>query len=675
MLQGSTERFDQSGLGFSFAGHGSNLAQRAEDPTLGHAPSARYDAPERSEDPVPPGKSMYCQICGTRNDEELEYCRHCHQKLVVVSGAQAIVDQEAFDASPEEHFSFDEHLLERISILEEVVRRTTETVRHALSALYKLEQKILVNQTGITTLRDLLEEKRLVGREEWSELWESRMDYQLLALEKRERFAAVKEKIAELHGGNEPERFHRLLDEAEYALLALDIEGAIRALDDAHRADPTNHELAFFLGETFFNEGDGEAALPYFKHVLTAREDHFQSLVYCGVLYHEQRESARAEELLKRAVALYPDAFLPAFSLGAVYAAEGRLNEAAVLLERAVWVERVPQAYFLLGSCCYEMGRSGAAIRHLAEAVRLDPAMQEGHYLLGLAYLDRRWYRKALASLRDAQRLRPVRLGYRELVKLLAEREGPEEDGALSAKAAEGKAMSWVREAEGALKRGEPGPALSAYRQALSHDPENPTLLVAFAMACLEVDRPQEIEPVITKAVELEPSERLRATAYTTLIEALRSQGKYREGNRLGHRLLDEEGSEFAQSLACLEMAMNLAEIEEDLDDALSFARRSLELLPAELEELSLAALGWVHYKRREFDEAVSYLGRASEIGPSSRNLTHLGMALLAAGDRDRARQVLVEARQAGEQRGAFGEKVLECLKDGALRLADPPGP
>jgi len=287
---------------------------------------------------------MYCQVCGTKNDEDLEYCRQCHQKLVVVSGVQAILDQEAFDASPEEHFSFDEHLLERISILEEVVRRTTETVRHALSALYKLEQKILVNQTGVTTLRDLLEEKRLIRHEEWSELWESRMDYQLLALEKRERFGGVKEQIAELHSGEDSEGFHRLLDEAEYALLELDIDGAIRALDDAHRADPMNYELAFFLGETFFNEGDGEAALPYFIQVLKARPDHYQSLILGGVLYHEQREDARAEELLKRAVALYPDAFLPAFSLGAVYAAGGCLNEAAVLLERAVALEGLPQA-------------------------------------------------------------------------------------------------------------------------------------------------------------------------------------------------------------------------------------------------------------------------------------------------------------------------------------------
>ena len=51
-------------------------------------------------------------------------------------------------------------------------------------------------------LRELLEQEACIGCEEWSELWESKMDYQLLALEKRERFLAIKERIAALYHGD-----------------------------------------------------------------------------------------------------------------------------------------------------------------------------------------------------------------------------------------------------------------------------------------------------------------------------------------------------------------------------------------------------------------------------------------------------------------------------------------
>lgn len=610
---------------------------------------------------------MFCQVCGAKNHEEQEYCRLCNQRLLVISGFYSDEDQEAFDSNAEEQLSFDEHLLERISILEEVVRRTADALRQALATTYKLEQKILVNQTGITTLRDLLETKQVIGREEWSEIWESRMDYQLLALEKRERFALVKDRIAALYRGEQNDEFRRLLDDAGYSLLAFDIEGAVRALEAAHDLDPKNYELSFFLAETFFNEGQNDTAVEYFQRVLRIRPNHYESLVYSGVLCHEAGERQRAEELLKRAVACYPDAFLPTFSLGAVYASEGRLSQAVLFLERAVSLDPIPQAFYLMGSCCYEMGRVSAAIRHLREAVRQDPVFEEAYYLLGLAYLDRRWYRKALDAFREAQRLNPKSLAYPELVQILSGREdAPPEDG---------EAAEWLRRGEEAMGQGKVRQALSCYRRALSCDAENPSLLVTYAMACLELGRAQEIRPVIDKIMRLDPEERLRTTAYATLIEALRTEGKYREGNRIGRLMLSEDQSPFSKTMACYEIAFNLAEMEEELDEALGLARLSLETSPEELKRFSLAALGWVHYKRREFDQAIDFLTRSTQLGVSSRTLTHLGMALLASGKRERARNVLVEARALNEKSTGLESKVLECLKDSTRLLINGPEP
>lgn len=602
---------------------------------------------------------MFCQVCGAKNQESDEYCRQCHQKLLVVSGALAIESQEEFDASPEEHFSFDEHLLERISILEEVVRRTTESVRQTLGVLYKLEQKILVNQTGITSLRDLLEDKRILAREEWSELWESRMDYQLLALEKRERFLGVVDKIAELYGGEDAEPFRRLLHDAGRALQGLDIEAALRLLGQAHDLDPLNYELSFFLGETFFNDGDAETAWFYFRLVLEAKPDHYESLILAGVLLNELGQEKRAEDHLKRAVQLYPESFLPAFSLGAVYAADGRLAPAKGLLRKAVELDPVPQALYLLGRCHYESGELGLAIEFLQNTVSADPIREEAHYLLGLAYLDRRWYRKAQESLGEAHRLAPARLSFRELHQVLEQ-------------AAENDAVRELDGAEDLLHRGEQRAFLSAYRRALAQEPENPALMVSYAIACLELGRTQEIEPLVRKILGGDHSATLRAAASATHIEALRSQGRFREGDRLGRALLSEGGSDVVETVACFEIAMNLAEIEEDLDEALRYARRSLETAPDALTQISLSTLGWVHYKRREWHDAVDCLDRSSTALPTSRTLTHLGMALLAAGERDRAREVLHEAHSLNDEDPGWGEKILECLKDGTRRPTHP---
>ncbi len=602
---------------------------------------------------------MYCQVCGAPNRDDHEFCVRCHQKLLVLSGAVR-EEEESYEEGAEESFSFDEHLLERISILEEAVKRTAETVRQLLGALHKQEKNILINQTGVSALRELLEQKKYIGGEEWSELWESKMDYQLLALEKRERFLGVKERIAGLYHGDKRKPFLQLLEDAEYALFGFDIERAVAALEAAYKLDRGNYELAYFLGETHFNEGNSEAALTYFTRVLEVKPDHYEGLVYSGVIHYESGDHNRAEESLKRAVAIYPDSFLPHFSLGAVYAGKGDLAKAVLFLERAVGVEPVPQALFLLGSCYYEMGKLSSAVHFLQEAVRHDPAFEEAHHLLGLAYLDRHWTRKALDSFRQAQRLNPKRLQYQDLVRYLSGHDGT------PLPTVGGDAGVWFKKAEDFLARDNLKQAHVCYRRALALDPENPTLLMSYALLCLHMNRSQEIEAVTRKVLDLNPGESLKATAYAALIEAMRSQGKFREGNRLGERLLDEGSSNFTKSIAYYEMAYNLAEMEEDLDEALDFARRSVELSPDEIKQFPLAALGWVHYKRKEFDKAVDFLSRSSELGPSPVTLTHLGMALLASGEEDQARSVLAHARALGERGEALQEKMMECMKDSA---------
>ena len=57
---------------------------------------------------------MYCQVCGAQNRDDHEFCVRCHQKLLVLSGSLR-EEEEGYEESGEESFSFDEHLLERIS--------------------------------------------------------------------------------------------------------------------------------------------------------------------------------------------------------------------------------------------------------------------------------------------------------------------------------------------------------------------------------------------------------------------------------------------------------------------------------------------------------------------------------------------------------------------------------
>ena len=73
-----------------------------------------------------------------------------------------------------------------------------------------------------------------------------------------------------------------------------------------------------------------------------------------------------------------------------------------------------------------------------------------------------------------------------------------------------------------------------------------------------------------------------------------------------------------------------------------------------------------MHYKRKADDEAVDCLERSNELGPSPTTLTHLGMALLAAGEEERARGAFGRARSLEPRVGALEERMMECMKDSA---------
>jgi tetratricopeptide (TPR) repeat protein len=600
---------------------------------------------------------LICQFCGTHNELDRDFCKKCQSKLLVVSGSAGAKGYDETDS--EEVVSLDEHLLERVSVLEEIVKRSAETLKLLLDGLNRQEKSGFVAQTGLLALKDLLERKGLLAEEELLDLWEARVDHHMAAMEKRERFGERKERILAGFGGERRERFLGLLGDAELAFFSLEPDKGVRALEEAFRLDRGNAELAFFLGETYFNEGETERAAAMLKHVLTKAPRHFEALVYQGVLENEAGRTEDAVESLKQAVAVNPDAFLPHFALGAVLALSGQLAKAEAYLRRATELEESAQAFSLLGTIAYERGRLSDAIDAFQKAVRLDADDEDALYQLGLCYLDRGWTQKAAERFKSALELNPNRIEYQEASKLLAPA------GGRSLPKPRGEAAELGKRAEAAAGR-EPQKALALYARALKIDPENPTLLIGYALLCSAVGRSAEAVATTKRVLAKGPGEIVAAAAYATLLEALKAEGKFREGSRVAEEMLGAVRSNYAKSIAYFQRATALAEMGEDLDAALAAAELSLKLSPKEMRQFPLAAKGWVHYKRREYERAIECLRRATDLGETPTGLTQLGLAYLAVGDARAARQAFGRAKRRGARpagRGGLEAKMLEQIR------------
>src|SRR6476659_1236064 len=305
--------------------------------------------------------SMLCQTCSAFNEDDREYCYRCQNKLLVLSGLTAFEEDEVEDY--EDDLSLDEHLLERVSAIEEIVKRSAETIRTLVDAIQKHERAIFINQTGLLSVKEILEKKNLLTSDDVVELWESKMGEQMLALEKKQRFTERKDRIVSLFRGEKRDRFKQLLVDAENAIDAFDPDRGMKALEEAFKLDRDNYELSFFLGEMFFNDGNLDRAKHYLERTLDVQPDHFDAAVFYGVLLHERQDLKGAERWLRRAIQISQESFLPYFSLGAIYARKGKLLRAQKFLEKAIQIEQLPQAHFLLGTIFYDKGQLERAIK------------------------------------------------------------------------------------------------------------------------------------------------------------------------------------------------------------------------------------------------------------------------------------------------------------------------
>jgi tetratricopeptide (TPR) repeat protein len=598
---------------------------------------------------------MLCQTCSAYNDDDREFCSRCQNKLLVLSGVNSFEEDESEDYEEEDDVSLDEHLLERVSALEEIIKRSAETIRTLVDAVGKHERAIFINQTGLLSAKELLEKKNLVSADELVELWESKMGEQMLALEKKQRFNERRDRMVSLFRGDKRDRFVQHVKEAEGAFDAFDPDRGMKALEEGFKLDRDNYELSFFLGEMFFNDGNLDRAKSYLERTLEVQPDHFDAAVFYGVLLHERQDLKGAERWLRRAIQISQESFLPYFSLGAIYARKGKLLRAQKFLEKAVQLEPIPQAYYLLGTIFYEKGQLERAIRSLQEAIKLDPDFEEAIYHLGLCYLDRNWNRKAIQCFQEALELNPNKMEYQQAVRIY--------EGISGHVPVEGPAAQELSEAENLATAGNYVEALDHYRRASAEDPDNVNILMPYALLCSHLDLNGEAVTIARNILKHRPTEVVAAAAYTTLVEALRAEGNYKEANRALEEMLHTYSSNYAKSIAYYEKAYNLAEMEESLDEALESAQLALRYSPKELRQFPLAALGWVYFKKQEYQNAVEFLTRSADLGPTATNLMHLGMALLESGQKDRARAIFRKAKSFKTKGAGLEEKILESFR------------
>lgn len=150
-------------------------------------------------------------------------------------------------------------------------------------------------------------------------------------------------------------------------------------------------------------------AIEAFSGAIARKPDSMLAHLKRGAVYQNQSEFDAALRDLREAVNLDPGALLAIELLGDVNASLNRAERAIERYEAYLNLdERNARIHYKLGLSRYRAGRNDAAATALQQALKLDPALGDAYYLLGLVQRDQDNLPAARRSLEEAARRLPA---------------------------------------------------------------------------------------------------------------------------------------------------------------------------------------------------------------------------------------------------------------------------
>nr|WP_320133613.1 tetratricopeptide repeat protein [uncultured Holophaga sp.] len=355
----------------------------------------------------------YCQNCFTWNPGDRETCRKCGTRLLIVAGDQAWDD----DVDNEPDDDLDEHLLERITGLEENLRRI-ETYLEAISdQLGKLERSEVMLRNGLMSLVQEMEQKGQLDGQAFSTRWEGLVEENLQLIGARELFTRYRARILPIAKSKSMSQLRRALLETSALLDMANLPEAANRLAQALSLDPKNYELLFTVAALKEVAQDFDEAESLVRKVVQLSPRHFEAWMLLAKLLRDDLSRAdQAIEALHRAAELRPDEAEPRIQLCEILLDEEDLQGALEAATDALNLQRDGHTLSLMGEVLLARGDSAKAIPLLKEASAFLPGELFVRELLAEGYLIAGERAKAFAILEELLRQNP---GDHELLLLL----------------------------------------------------------------------------------------------------------------------------------------------------------------------------------------------------------------------------------------------------------------
>lgn len=341
----------------------------------------------------------YCQNCLAWNPGERETCVKCGTRLLILAGDQTWEDEPEDTDGGED---LEEHLLERITGLEETLRRVETYLETVSDQLGKLERSEVMLRNGLMALVQEMEQNRQLDAHAFSERWEHLVEENLHLIGAREIFTRYRARILPIARPKSMSQLKRALLETSALLETADLPGAAQRLGQALALDPKNYELVFTVASLHEAAQNFEEAETLARRAVGLSPRHFEAWMLLAKLLQELPDKAdQAIEALHQAADLRLEDPEPRMMLAELLLEQEDLQGALEAAQEAVARRKDGETLLLLGQVFLARGESALAVPALKEASAYLPGDLHVREALAEAYLLQEERPKAFTILQE----------------------------------------------------------------------------------------------------------------------------------------------------------------------------------------------------------------------------------------------------------------------------------
>lgn len=316
--------------------------------------------------------SQYCQKCRAANEPGEASCLRCGTPLMLVVYPPSMRHDEILIPS-----YYEDHLLERVSLLELQLSQITERISVTLDLMLKQAQTIQADHSLIQTILETLHSFGL-EKEKLIEDIETGRQRKKSEAKKRSR---IEEILSDSESTNN-ELFRHLVAEGVKLLKKTEEKQAFQMLERAALLSPNNVSLLFFIAENLFRADRFDAAKKTLEKAHQISPQNKQVLLLLGAVYADEKDGEKSRKLLSLLASERQTEIVCNYIWGMLAALEENWLESLAAIKTVLEKADLPELNYLTGCVYFQLNNFEKARNYFQKATGKDEKFADAWFML-----------------------------------------------------------------------------------------------------------------------------------------------------------------------------------------------------------------------------------------------------------------------------------------------------